>query len=165
MATEQKSVLDVACGSRMFHFNREDERVIFSDNRCETHILKDKSSKGGSRTLTVKPDVLSDFTCLPYEDNSFALVVFDPPHLLNAGESGWKAKKYGKLKGDWREMIRKGFAECFRVLKPEGTLVFKWNEHEIPVSEVLKLTTERPLVGQRCGKAAKTHWMVFIKQE
>lgn len=158
------SVLDVACGSRMFWFDRQDGRAIFADKRRETHELKDKSSQGGSRTLTVNPDVLADFTDLPWPDDSFAMVVFDPPHLLRAGTKGWQAKKYGKLPPDWQDMIRRGFRECFRVLRPEGTLIFKWNEHEIPVSQILALTPERPLVGQRCGKTARTHWMVFMKQ-
>ena len=60
-------------------------------------------------------------------------------------------------------MLRRGFRECFRVLKPFGTLIFKWNEHEIPVSQILALTTEKPLVGQRCGKPSKPHWLVFMK--
>lgn len=92
------------------------------------------------------------------------MVVFDPPHLLRAGVNGWQAKKYGKLPAEWRELIRRGFSECFRVLKHGGTLIFKWNEHEIPVSQILSLTEERPLIGQRCGKTAKTHWMVFMKE-
>ncbi|HSH14689.1 MAG TPA: hypothetical protein VLD18_01560 [Verrucomicrobiae bacterium] len=90
-------------------------------------------------------------------------MVFDPPHLVRAGKKGWQAKKYGKLEGDWKEMLRLGFAECFRVLRPEGTLIFKWNEHDVPVSQILALTPEHPLVGQRCGKTAKTHWLVFMK--
>ena len=147
----------------MFWFNRKDSRAIFADKRRETHVLPDVSSAGGSRTLEVNPDVIADFTNLPWPDSRFALVVFDPPHLVRAGKKGWQAKKYGKLEGDWKEMLRLGFAECFRVLRPEGTLIFKWNEHEVPVSQILALTPERPLVGQRCGKTAKTHWMVFMK--
>ena len=162
-ATGSASVVDVCCGSRMFWFDRKDSRAIFADKRCETHVLPDVSSRGGSRTLEVNPDVIADFTSLPWPDNRFALVVFDPPHLVRAGKKGWQAKKYGKLEGDWKEMLRLGFAECFRVLRPEGTLIFKWNEHEVPVSQILALTPERPLVGQRCGKTAKTHWMVFMK--
>lgn len=157
------SFVDVCCGSRMFWFDRKDSRAIFADKRRETHVLPDVSSRGGSRTLEVNPDIIADFTNLPWPDNRFALVVFDPPHLVRAGKKGWQAKKYGKLEGDWREMLRRGFAECFRVLRPEGTLIFKWNEHEVPVSQILALTPERPLVGQRCGKTAKTHWMVFMK--
>lgn len=156
-------VLDVCCGSRMFWFDREDSRAVFVDKRRETHELKDKSSKGGSRRLIIDPDIQADFTALPFEDESFALVVFDPPHLIRNGKSGWLAKKYGKLEGDWRDELRLGFAECFRVLKPEGTLIFKWNEHEIPVREILALTPERPLFGNRCGKTSKSHWIVFQK--
>jgi hypothetical protein len=147
----------------MFWFDRSDPRAVFADNRSQTHQLRDASSRGGSRTLTVNPDVVSDFTSLPWLDGTFALVVFDPPHLVRAGRNGWQAKKYGKLEGDWREMLRRGFAECFRVLKTEGTLIFKWSEHEVPVSQILALTPERPLIGQRCGKTAKTHWIVFLK--
>jgi hypothetical protein len=91
-------------------------------------------------------------------------VVFDPPHLVRAGKKGWLAKKYGKLGTDWREELTVGFAECFRVLKPEGTLIFKWNENDIPVSQILALTPERPLFGNRCGKSAKSHWIIFTKQ-
>lgn len=147
----------------MFWFDRSDPRAIFVDNRSEEHTLPDISSAGGSRSLVVSPDVLADFTALPFPDNGFTLVVFDPPHLIRNGKKGWLAKKYGKLGVDWRDDLRKGFAECFRVLKPEGTLIFKWNEHEIPVSQVLALTPEKPLFGNRCGKTAKSHWVVFLK--
>lgn len=157
------SVLDACCGSKMFWFDRNDDRAVFVDIRRETHVLRDASSANGVRTLEIKPDMVADFTALPFGNGQFAMVVFDPPHLVRAGKKGWQAKKYGKLEGDWRDMIRRGFAECFRVLKPEGTLIFKWNEHEVPVSQILALTPERPLFGQRCGKAAKTHWIVFMK--
>lgn len=155
-------VLDPCCGSRMFWFDRRDSRAMFGDNRAEKHELKDKSSNGGSRTLLVAPDVRLDFTKLPFPDDSFAMVVFDPPHLFGNGRKGWLAKKYGKLGDDWRGDIRKGFLECFRVLKPEGTLIFKWNEHETPVSQVLALAPQKPLFGNRCGRSAKSHWIVFM---
>ncbi len=156
-------VLDACCGSRMFWFDRADDRALFMDNRAESHCLRDKSSKGGSRSLIVDPDLMADFTALPFPDDSFPLVVFDPPHLLHNGRHGWMAKKYGKLDGDWREELRQGFVECFRVLKQEGTLVFKWNEQDVPVSQVLALTPNRPLFGNRCGKRSKSHWLVFMK--
>ena len=159
----KQSALDACCGSRMFWFDRADPRAVFVDKRKETHVLPDISSKGGSRTLTIAPDIVADFTALPFETGTFALVVFDPPHFERNGDSSWCAKKYGTLKGDWREELRKGFAECFRVLRPEGTLVFKWNETDIPVSHILELTPEKPLFGNRCGKSNKTHWIVFMK--
>jgi ubiquinone/menaquinone biosynthesis C-methylase UbiE len=61
--------------------------------------------------------------------------------------------------------LRKGFSECFRVLEPNGVLVFKWNETQIKVSEILKLTTEKPVFGHISGKRANTHWFVFLKDE
>lgn len=157
------AVLDACCGSRMFWFDREDKRAIFVDKRRETHVLPDKSSSGGSRTLTINPDLQADFTALPFSDDLFSLVVFDPPHLVRNGKKGWLAKKYGKLEGDWKEELRQGFKECFRVLKSEGTLIFKWNEHEVPVSQILALTPHEPLFGNRCGRTSKSHWIVFMK--
>lgn len=159
----ERRVLDSCCGSRMFWFDRKNPEAVFLDQRRESHVLPDKSSTGGSRTLVVDPDIKADFSALPFSDNRFALVVFDPPHLVRNGKKGWLAKKYGKLEGDWKEQLRQGFAECFRVLKPDGTLIFKWNEHEVPVSQILALTPEKPLVGNRCGKTAKSHWIVYMK--
>jgi len=158
-----KPVLDACCGSRMFWFDRADPRAMFVDNRRERHTLPDVSSSGGSRELVIAPDVQADFTELPFPDNSFALVVFDPPHFERNGKTSWVGLKYGTLSGDWPEMIRRGFSECFRVLRPEGTLVFKWCADEIPVSRILALTPERPLFGNKSGKNSKTHWIVFIK--
>ncbi len=156
-------VLDACCGSRMFWFDRKDERATFVDKRRERHTLPDISSKGGSRELVIDPDHLADFTDLPFPDNTFALVVFDPPHFERNGATGWVGLKYGTLKGDWRDELRRGFAECFRVLRPEGVLIFKWCEAEIPVSQILALTPERPLFGHRSGKQQKTHWVTFMK--
>lgn len=153
-------VLDACCGPRMFWFDRCDGRALFVDKRRE---IVAADTREGRREIVVDPDVLADFKTLPFADGSFALVVFDPPHTFS-GQKGWMAKKYGTLSGsDWREEIRAGFAECFRVLAPKGTLIFKWNEHRIPVSTILTLTDERPLFGQRCGTTAKTHWIVFMK--
>jgi len=156
-------VLDACCGSRMFWFDHSDPRAVFVDKRHESHTLPDVSSKGGSRELIIAPDVQADFTALPFADATFAHVVFDPPHFERNGARSWVGLKYGTLEGDWQEMLRRGFAECFRVLKPEGTLVFKWCADEIPVSRILALTPERPLYGHKSGKQQKTHWITFIK--
>ncbi len=160
---EARSVLDACCGSRMFWFDRSDPRTLFVDRRNERHVLPDVSSKGGSRELIVAPDVQADFTALPFEAESFWHVVFDPPHFERNGARSWVGLKYGTLSGDWREMLRRGFAECFRVLKPGGTLIFKWCADEIPVGRILELTPERPLYGHKSGKNSRTHWIAFIK--
>jgi SAM-dependent methyltransferase len=153
------AVLDVCCGPRMFWFDRADGRALFVDKRRE---VLHADTREGRRHVVVDPDILADFRALPFEDSTFSLVVFDPPHTFS-GKRGWMAKKYGALNSSWREEIAAGFAECFRVLCPLGTLIFKWNEHRVPVSTILSLTPERPLFGQRCGTTAKTHWIVFMK--
>lgn len=152
-------VLDACCGSRMFWFNRADPRCLGIDIREGTEVA---DTREGRRQIVIKPDQVADFRKMPFPDDSFSLVVFDPPHT-HCGAKSWTAKKYGKLPTTWREDFRAGFAECFRVLKPGGTLVFKWNEHRVPIRSVLALTPEQPLFGQRCGTTAKTHWIVFLK--
>lgn len=152
-------VLDPCCGSRMMHFDRDSSNVVFGDIRTESHILCD------GRSLEIAPDVEMDFRAMPFNDGQFKLVVFDPPHLVRAGKQSWLALKYGKLKDDWREDIRKGFAECFRVLATDGVLIFKWNETQIKVSEILELTDQKPLFGHISGKRANTHWITFMKAD
>lgn len=110
--------------------------------------------------IDVDPDVVGDFRNMPFEDDTFDMVVFDPPHLIHAGDNSWLAKKYGKLDELWPEDIRQGFAECIRVLKPNGSLIFKWNEDQISLQEVLATIDEQPLFG---NKRSKTHWLVFMK--
>lgn len=165
MSTTQARVLDPCSGSRMMWFDRQHPDAIFGDRRHETITVTDRSrgNASGTRTLRIEPDVLLDFRDLPYPDGAFHLIAFDPPHLRHAGQRSWLAAKYGKLGDDWRADLRRGFAECFRVLAPNGVLVFKWNETQIKVREVLALTPVQPLFGNVSGRRAGTHWYVFIK--
>lgn len=151
-----KPIIDVCCGSRMFWFDRKNPKVVFMDNRTVEQTLCD------GRKLEIKPDVVGDFRHIPYQDNTFYLVVFDPPHLVRAGKKSWIAAKYGKLGPDWRADLKAGFDECLRVLKPYGTLVFEWNEEQVKLSEILHIFGVRPLFGHQRGK---THFLVFMKQE
>lgn len=165
MSNQLARVLDVCCGSRMMWFDKRNPAAIFGDRRSETLVVTDNShgNASGTRTLHIEPDVLIDFRALPYPDSSFKLVAFDPPHLTHAGPRSWLAAKYGKLGHDWREDLRQGFAECFRVLDSDGVLVFKWNETQVKVKEVLALTQHQPLFGQVSGRSGMTHWLVFMK--
>lgn len=161
----EANVLDPCCGSRMMWFDKADPRAVFGDRRSETIVVTDRSGgkQDGTRTLRIEPDTLMDFRTLPFPDGSFKLVAFDPPHLVSAGPRSWLAAKYGRLSGDWRDDIRQGFAECFRVLATDGVLVFKWNETQVKLREVLALTDAKPLFGQVSGQKGMTHWIVFMK--
>lgn len=157
-------IIDVCCSTRSFWFNKADNRAIFMDKRKEECPIK--ADKGHPpRNLIVSPDVVADFTNIPFPNDSFWHVVFDPPHA-KFGQTSVMAKTYGTLFGtDWRDMLRLGFAECFRVLKPNGTLIFKWCEWEIPIKEILPLASHLPLYGHISGKRAQTHWVAFVKPE
>lgn len=159
-----RDVLDVCCGSRMMWLDKRHPRVVYGDQRSEAITVSDTShGPGGTRTICIEPDTLLDFRALPFADGSFKLVAFDPPHLERAGPRSWLVAKYGRLSDDWRDDIRRGFAECFRVLASDGVLVFKWNETQVRLREVLALTPHQPLFGQVSGRAGLTHWLVFMK--
>lgn len=151
-----KKILDACCGGRMFWFDKSNPLCLFVDIRRESMVACD------GRNIVVDPDVLADFTALPFPDESFYHVVFDPPHLNRAGKNSWLAQKYGRLDAEWPQTIKDGFDECWRVLKTNGTLVFKWNEDQISHKDVLALAPVAPLYGNRRNK---THWFVFFKEE
>lgn len=156
----EKTVLDVCCGSKMFWFDKNNPNVTYCDQREESHVLCD------GRALEINPDIVCDFRALPFDDNSFYHVVFDPPHLVKLGASSWMAKKYGRLNIDWKADLKQGFDECMRVLKPYGTLNFKWNENQVLVSELIKIFGKEPLYGQmRTGKMSTTVWLAYLKDK
>lgn len=87
-----KPILDACCGGKMFYYDKNDERVLFQDIRnISTHLCD-------GRLFEVKPDVQADFTNMPYEDKTFSMVVFDPPHLVySRGKKSKMVDIYGTL--------------------------------------------------------------------
>ena len=159
-----KTILDACCGGRMMWFDKQDDRCLFADCRQGVMEINHLPSAHGRSPKSVQPDELHDFRDMPYDDESFHHVVFDPPHVRNISMKSVTGFSYGSLnKETWQDDLRLGFAECFRVLKLHGTLIFKWNEVDIPLREVLALTPEKPLYGHRSGKKANTHWVAFVK--
>lgn len=153
-----KSILDVCCGGRMFWFDKENPQTVFMDNRKFDDMLCD------GRVFKINPDIIGDFRNIPFNDASFNLIVFDPPHLIKVGENSWLAKKYGRLNPDtYKDDLSQGFKECFRVIKDNSILIFKWNETDIKTSEIIKLSAIPPLFGHKSGKLNKTQWLVIMK--
>ena len=153
-------VLDACCGGRAFWFDKADGRALFVDKREGVFPIVRQTPRS---PVVVRPDWCGSFTAMPFPSDTFDHIVFDPPHIIESSASGNVAKTYGVLRGEWREELRQGFAECFRVLRPGGTLIFKWNEIAIPIADILSLTPERPLYGHKSGKSSKTHWIAFLK--
>lgn len=167
---KNKKILDVTCGSRSIWFNKNHPNAVYCDRRKEQwegrfgNALRKDGTKN-QRHLVIDPDVQCDFTNLPFADASFSLVVFDPPHIEGLSDNSWTKKAYGSLDENWEKIIHDGFQECMRVLKPNGTLVFKWSETQIPTPKVIKVLGHQPLFGHRSGKKMNTNWLCFMKLE
>ncbi|MCM8786845.1 MAG: class I SAM-dependent methyltransferase [Candidatus Omnitrophica bacterium] len=174
---KDKFILDACCGGKMFWFNKEHPNAIYIDNRIE-----EKGFLRNGRQIEVKPDILMDFRKLDFPDKSFKLVVLDPPFLKNVSENFIKnfnmgnrgedhhqfiiGYQYGYLdKNTWKEDLKKGFDECWRVLDDYGVLIFKWGDHDIKIKELLEVLGREPLFGHRTrnSKRGNTHWFCFMK--
>lgn len=157
-------ILDACCGGRMFYFDKTDPRVLGMDIR---KVPRRKIESNGSY-FEVRPDMVGDFRKMDFPDETFSLVIFDPPHLT-CGKTSFMYYKYGTLFSEtWAADLREGFAECFRVLKPGGTLIFKWSDSFKPLSAVLALSPEKPLlysVTPSRSKKWNTYFVVFFKEE
>lgn len=157
-----KKILDVTCANRSIWFNKHHPNAVYCDIR-EEHHESDFGTHKAHRTIDIAPDIVCDFTDLPFDDNQFALVVFDPPHVLNLSSKSWLSKRYGSLNGEWQTVIGNGFKECMRVLKPDGVLVMKWADTSVSTPELIKIIGQ-PLFGHRSGKKMGTHWLTFMKE-
>lgn len=151
-----KPILDACCGSRMFWFDKDNPDVVFMDKRDEVCTLSD------GQTVIVHPNVVGDFTAMPFPDKSFKLVVFDPPHLVWNGKASKLYKQYGKL-DDWKNTLRQGVDECFRVLDDYGVIIFKWSETQLKVKTIINAIGRQPLFGHKRIGGGKTVWMAFMK--
>ncbi|HLJ10843.1 MAG TPA: hypothetical protein VKU82_06625 [Planctomycetaceae bacterium] len=81
-----------------------------------------------------RPTVVGDNTDMPFENSSFDVVVYDPPHIPNQGRDRSKDfnKRFGlTLKSPKEEGYSFAFmyppfvSEAYRVLRPEGILLCK----------------------------------------
>ncbi len=149
----------------MFWFDPDRTDVLFLDKRVET-IPIDQGTPGtvGRKDVSISPNIKADFAALPFRSSSFQHVVFDPPHIRRDAAKGIFTRKYGFLSENFLDVLELGFRECFRVLAPGGTLIFKWSDADYPLADVLKLTDQKPLYGHRSGKAMGTHWVAFVKE-
>jgi len=76
--------------------------------------------------LEVHPTVVGDFRQLPFADDSFDTIFFDPPHLIRNDVKNWNPMylRYGNWKNrkEWIGALEKANLEFSRVLVPGGTL-------------------------------------------
>lgn len=162
-------ILDATCGGRsIWHpSNKDREDTLYIDKRKEEPGFTGQDG----RTYSVQPDEVQDFRHLPYENDSFKLVIFDPPHIVKENGmknlAGYVEKSYGALNAEtWQHDLEKGFEELFRVLEIGGTLVFKFADGHIDFQDVLDCAPIDPLLGTMTKrKDTETRWFVFQKTE
>jgi hypothetical protein len=103
----------------------EDPRILDATWGLGT-FWRGGSGQGGERVgLDIdgrgNPAVLGDNKLLPFRDESFTAVVFDPPHLSDVGGSSQYRHRYGSSSGGSGEFL----SECQRVLVRGGVLLAK----------------------------------------
>lgn len=141
----------------MLWYNKCHPNTVYVDRRI---VPKGGiGSRGWNKNWQVRPDICASFTALPFRDNYFDLVLWDPPHLTSSG-TGKIHAHYGELpNNDWRGVLRDGFNECYRVCR--GAVHFKWNSRQIPLKDILALFSTKPLYRTR----GDTTWSIFVKSK
>lgn len=154
----EKEIIDLCCGWRMFWYDKKNPLVHFMDIRTLP-----KGSIQARQSFSIEPNEVGDYRDIKHPDWSFKIVVMDPPHLKKLWEKSRMAMKYWKLSKEWKEDLLKWFTEGMRILKEHGILIFKWNDYEIPLGDVIKLFPVKPMIGQRTGKNNSTVWLIYLK--
>lgn len=161
--SQSPEILDPCCGGRMWWWDKEHPLAVYMDRR--------EAPPGSSPRRPnwhCQPSLLADFKEMPFEDDAFQLVVFDPPHLVRDKESFSEVRlRYGEYTSvNEQEELGLGFAECWRVLAPGGTLVFKWAgslervEPHFPCDPIVG--SRGPVRSAGDGQMG-TRWFIFYK--
>lgn len=144
-------ILDATCGKRGIWFDKEFRDAVYIDVRPE-----------------VEPQIIMDCTRTTFREKEFDLIVFDPPHV-NVGANSDMTKSYGHFTSQQiRELIQGADLEFCRILKDEGFLLFKWNDHDQKLQRMLELMPHfKALFGQKTSErslhASVTSWVCLIK--
>ena len=148
------TILDATCGGRMMWWDKSHPDVLFVDRR-----VVPPGAKVQQPLWNVEPDLLADYRALPFSDNSFDMVVFDPPHMNSntRGTTGIMAMTYGTIT-DLDEVVA-GLHECLRVAS--SWVVFKWNDADWTIGEIIERSGINPLFGHRTAKSGRTIWAMY----
>ena len=172
-----KFILDATAGRRSMWYNKDNPNTIYMDKETDEDLFKRYSESlqcrnrpGINITKHKTATVHANFKEIPYPNNSFNLIVFDPPHVITKKMSGSIQKCFGVLNPEtWQSELKKGLEECMRVLKPKGVLLFKWNTFSKRVKELYPLFPSDPLFSQTTTgnnqkrNKSKTVWFCFMK--
>jgi hypothetical protein len=171
-------ILEATCGARSYWRDKQHPETVFVDLRVESDpefSFAEYDIDGAIRrkpgSYSILPDIQADYRQLPFDDRSFDLVVFDPPHMVtNSGMknlSGIMKRKYGSLRAEtWQRDLNAAFCELFRVMTDFATLTFKFWDGDIGFDQVLEQIPAEPLYGTTSKSGThETRWLTFNKPE
>lgn len=129
----------------------------------------------------MEPDMVMDSRAMIFPDDSFDMVLFDPPFSFHGAKSCGNADynrfyvTYGlnlyTSRTELGDYIGKTFSEITRVLRPCGTCLMKWSESRIRLDFPLALAGmlvetkrwKRP--SKHCGtKTGTATWYVWLNK-
>jgi hypothetical protein len=120
-------VLDACIGGALMYDGWQiglGESFITVDIRKGT-FTADNEARWSPKTFEVKPLVLADLKKLPFQDNVFDSIVFDPHHFA-CGINSFLRKYYGSWDHtEVKESVKCANVEFARVLKDEHSLILK----------------------------------------
>jgi SAM-dependent methyltransferase len=159
-------ILDACCGGRMWWWDKSHPLALYMDKRrAPKGSALAFDVEGGERHASpgwsCEPDVIGDFRAMPFADEAFQMVVFDPPHNIRDEALGVNGLMYGALpRATEQDDLRMGFRECWRVLAPGGSLIVKWAGD---IKRIRPHFPAAPVVGTRSPRGLQTWWLVFYK--
>ena len=153
-------ILDVTAGNRMMWKNKNPHNVVFVDKETR---------------LRIPPDLFCDNRYLPFRDNCFGCVIFDPPHASKGPNSGLfsdpRSGSYYGLGITRKELLYNLLyapRELFRVSK---RVCFKWSwnpkmgkSRGRTIENVLWFFREYKLIYKRTWrkKTTESGWFTFV---
>ena len=155
-------ILDVTAGNRHLWKNKNPDQVIFLDEEIR---------------LRIPPHIFSVWRYLPFRDNSFDCIIFDPPHvfsLTSQFNKDPKAKPHGQKKipgwyGAFKSRID-ALTQIFHAQKEFSRVAprmcFKWNEASLSLWNVIGLFDCWKVqfkVPAKHLRSVKTWWVKFIR--
>jgi len=165
-------ILDACCGPKeMYHGLHKkftDQEIVYIDIRKGTFTIPYTEGK----KIHIEPTVQADLKKLPFKDNTFTLILFDPPHGGFTIDT-WMGAKYGGLTAsDYKNMLVWANIEFTRVLVEGGIILAKIQEYEDREFYItgffhnFKLLLDIKIRSRGTSKSERlfTHWLVFAKK-
>jgi len=147
-------ILDCSSGLRQMWFDKTYEECVYLDRRLNIN----------GQGLQSRPSVYADSRQLPFREEAFDMVLFDPPHDV-WGINSNSGRKYGAwTHTEIINLVFRTSKEISKVVKSNGQVIFKWAEGRIKLNVVLNLLEGlKPIFGHTTTVKGFTHWVCLVK--